>query len=254
MRGGTSRGLFFSGVSLAPFRQEHRDKIICSAMGSPDPGGRQIDGLGGGVSSLSKCAIVSTPGGGMAGIANKAGIPMPGSSAGDHKRLYNDPEEGWDVNYRFGQVPVNGTQVDWGSTCGNLVAAVSQFAIASRAFSQEKITERFVSSEAEVDLEHPTPEFILPMQIFAANVEKRILVKVPVIGERLDQGWNWSPKRSGESCLPFPWSMTFLHESRGLTPLNTLPCRRCFDRRSPWDGCSHSDRDSSGNDSPTPNW
>lgn len=96
-RGGTSRGLFFSASSLAPYNQADRDKIICQAMGSPDPGGRQIDGLGGGISSLSKMAIISKPGGRSAAIARKCEIPLPGVDWADDPKLFKDKKKGWDA-------------------------------------------------------------------------------------------------------------------------------------------------------------
>jgi 2-methylaconitate isomerase len=69
--------------------------------GSPDPDGRQIDGLGGGVSSLSKVCIVSTPGEG--GRSDWPGVKF----ADDLER------SDWDVVYRFGQVAVREASIDW---------------------------------------------------------------------------------------------------------------------------------------------
>src|SRR5207244_8324625 len=58
MRGGTSRAVFFREDVMASYDQTTRDNIILTALGSPDPDGRQIDGVGGGISSLSKAAII----------------------------------------------------------------------------------------------------------------------------------------------------------------------------------------------------
>lgn len=60
-RGGTSRGLIFSASDLAMYSQRAREYIICSAMGSPDPDQRQIDGVGGGVSSAAAQASTGLP-------------------------------------------------------------------------------------------------------------------------------------------------------------------------------------------------
>src|SRR5258705_13924562 len=60
MRGGTSRCLAFHERDLPPAGPE-RDRILLSALGSPDPYGRQLDGLGGGISSLSKAFIIGAP-------------------------------------------------------------------------------------------------------------------------------------------------------------------------------------------------
>ena len=58
MRGGTSRAVFFAENDIAKYSSEDKNKIILTALGSPDPYGRQIDGLGGGISSLSKVGII----------------------------------------------------------------------------------------------------------------------------------------------------------------------------------------------------
>ncbi len=57
MRGGTSRCLVFHEKDLPPAGLE-RDQILLAALGSPDPYGRQLDGLGGGISSLSKACVI----------------------------------------------------------------------------------------------------------------------------------------------------------------------------------------------------
>ena len=57
VRGGTSRALVFHRADL-PAERRAWDRIFLAALGSPDPTGRQLDGLGGGLSSLSKVAVV----------------------------------------------------------------------------------------------------------------------------------------------------------------------------------------------------
>lgn len=99
MRGGTSRALFFHEADL-PKEPSARDRILLAALGSPDPYGRQLDGLGGGISSLSKVVIVGSP---------------------------TTPEA--DVDYTFAQVSVNEPLVDYTGNCGNCTAAVGPFAI-----------------------------------------------------------------------------------------------------------------------------
>jgi 2-methylaconitate cis-trans-isomerase PrpF len=100
MRGGTSRAVFFREDVMAPYDLATRERIILAALGSPDPDGRQIDGLGGGISSLSKAAIL--------------GRCTDGVS---------------DVTFNFAQVDVTKPFIDWSGTCGNMSAAVGPFAI-----------------------------------------------------------------------------------------------------------------------------
>ncbi len=100
-RGGTSRAVLFREDDLSEFRPEQVEAIILAALGSPDPDGRQIDGLGGGISSLSKAAVVG---------------PAPTGSAAD-------------VAFRFAQVEVAEPRVDFTGNCGNISAAIAPFAI-----------------------------------------------------------------------------------------------------------------------------
>jgi len=99
MRGGTSKGVFFRAEDL-PADLERQDQVILAAFGSPDPYGRQIDGLGGATSTTSKVAIIS---------------PRPG--------------EADTVDYTFGQVSITAPLVDRKGNCGNLSAAVGPYAI-----------------------------------------------------------------------------------------------------------------------------
>ncbi len=100
MRGGTSRAICFKEDDLAAYDQLTRERIILAALGSPDMHGRQVDGLGGGISSLSKVAIIG-------------------------KSTQSDA----DVTFTFGQVDVRTATIDWSSTCGNISSAVGPFAI-----------------------------------------------------------------------------------------------------------------------------
>jgi hypothetical protein len=99
MRGGTSRALFFHEADL-PAPGPERDRLFLAALGSPDPYGRQLDGLGGGISSLSKCCVIGPP-----------------SLAGA------------DVDYTFAQVDVRTPLVDYSGNCGNCSSAVGPFAV-----------------------------------------------------------------------------------------------------------------------------
>lgn len=108
-RGGTSRGLIFRARDLAPFSPLARENIIRTALGSPDLGGRQIDGLGGGVSSLSKVAVVGLPG--EAQSEQRVLGRLPGAAWADLGR--KDGLGEWDIVYRFAQVGVKDPGLDW---------------------------------------------------------------------------------------------------------------------------------------------
>ncbi|MEK2608870.1 2-methylaconitate cis-trans isomerase PrpF [Pseudomonas shirazensis] len=105
LRGGTSKGVFFSLQDLPERARQPgpgRDALMLRVIGSPDPYGKQTDGMGGGTSSTSKAVIVSAT---------------------------TKPEH--DVDYLFGQVAIDKAFVDWSGNCGNLSAAVGSFAISS---------------------------------------------------------------------------------------------------------------------------
>ena len=105
MRGGTSKGVFFRLQDLPEAAQvpgPARDALLLRVIGSPDPYGKQIDGMGGATSSTSKIVIIER------------------SSRPDH-----------DVDYLFGQVSIDKAFVDWSGNCGNLSAAVGPFAISA---------------------------------------------------------------------------------------------------------------------------
>lgn len=183
-RGGTSKGLLVNASRLSPFDEASRDAILCSVMGSPDPDGRQIDGMGGGISSLSKVAVVNAPGRGNAGLARKAGNGFPGVDwAEDHRK--SQEADGWDVVYRFGQVPVRGNVIDWRSTCGNLIAAVAHHTIRSEILTGKQLDAR--ARAAGVDPRNPAAEYMVPITILTANNGNKVLARVPLA--RLYREW-----------------------------------------------------------------
>ena len=115
MRGGTSKGIFFNLADLPEPCQvagATRDAFLLRIVGSPDPYGKQIDGLGNGSSSTSKVVIISP------------------CTDGTH-----------DVNYLFGQVAIDKAVIDWSGNCGNLTGAVGSFAIFNGLISKDKIPE-----------------------------------------------------------------------------------------------------------------
>lgn len=94
---------------LAQYPPAVRSAIIRTALGSPDPFGRQIDGLGGGVSSLSKCAVIGLPGEGAQEMKELG--RLPGVDWADDGKREGFGE--WDVVYRFCQVGVKSDALDW---------------------------------------------------------------------------------------------------------------------------------------------
>ena len=103
LRGGTSKGVFFRLEDLPAAAQvpgPARDRLLQRVIGSPDPYGKQTDGMGGATSSTSKCVILSP------------------STRQDH-----------DVDYLYGQVAIEEDFVDWSGNCGNLSTAAGAFAI-----------------------------------------------------------------------------------------------------------------------------
>ncbi len=103
MRGGTSKGVFFRLEDLPEAARapgQARDRLFQRVIGSPDPYGKQTDGMGGATSSTSKCVIVSP-----------------------------STQPGHDVDYLYGQVGIDTDFVDWSGNCGNLSTAAGAFAI-----------------------------------------------------------------------------------------------------------------------------
>ncbi len=121
MRGGTSRGIFFRDEDL-PVDPEARTWAILAAFGSPDPYGRQIDGLGGATSLTSKAAIIS-----------------------------RGTQPGIDVNFTFGQVSIEKPLIDMRGNCGNISSAIGPYAIDEGLVAcQEPVTQvRFLNTNTQ---------------------------------------------------------------------------------------------------------
>jgi probable AcnD-accessory protein PrpF len=113
MRGGTSKGVFFRLQDLPKDAQvpgAARDAFLMRVIGSPDPYGKQTDGMGAATSSTSKTVILST------------------STRPDH-----------DIDYLFGQVSIDKPFIDWSGNCGNLSSAVGPFAISNGLIDASRI-------------------------------------------------------------------------------------------------------------------
>ena len=119
MRGGTSKGVFFSLKDLPEVAQvpgEARDNLLLRVIGSPDPYAKHTDGMGGATSSTSKTVILAKS---------------------------DKPEH--DVDYLFGQVAIDKPFVDWSGNCGNLTAAVGSFAISNGLVDAARIPENGIA-------------------------------------------------------------------------------------------------------------
>lgn len=115
-RGGTSKAVLFNRTDL-PANRRSWEALFCHVLGSPDAYGRQLDGMGGGLSSLSKVAVV-----------DRSEVP------------------GVDLDYTFVQIAVDQPLADYGAMCGNIASAVGPFAVTSgqvkRADGQVTLTIR----------------------------------------------------------------------------------------------------------------
>lgn len=136
MRGGTSKGVFFRLQDLPERAQAPgpaRDALLCRVIGSPDPYGKHTDGMGGATSSTSKVVIISP------------------STQPDH-----------DVDYLYGQVPINEAFIDWSGNCGNLSSAVGPFAIANGMIDPARVPR----------------DGLCTVRIWQANIRKTIVAHV----------------------------------------------------------------------------
>jgi probable AcnD-accessory protein PrpF len=120
MRGGTSKGVFFRLQDLPAAAQvpgAARDALLMRVIGSPDPYGKQTDGMGAATSSTSKTVILAK------------------SSRPDH-----------DVDYLFGQVSIDKPFIDWSGNCGNLSAAVGPFSISNGLVDASRIPKNGIAT------------------------------------------------------------------------------------------------------------
>ena len=104
-------------------------------IGSPDPYGKHTDGMGGATSSTSKVVIIA-----------KSSVP-------EH-----------DVDYLYGQVPIDGDFIDWSGNCGNLSSAVGPFAIANGFIDPARLPR----------------DGSCTVRIWQANIGKTIVAHVPM--------------------------------------------------------------------------
>jgi len=173
-RGGTSRGLFFLGADL-PADRTRWDSIFIKCIGSPDL--KQVDGLGGGRSHTSKVVII-------------APSTRPGA----------------DIDYLFAQLAVERADVDYGGTCGNLLAAVGAFAV------DQKLV--------------PAAEPTTLVRIYSTNINRFMTVRVPVVeGESAAVGEEHIPGVPGRGAR---YPVEFI-DPGGSRPGSIFPSGRAVD-------------------------
>ena len=120
IRGGTSKGVFFRLEDMPKATQvpgAARDALLLRVIGSPDPYGKQTDGMGAATSSTSKTVILSK------------------SQRPDH-----------DIDYLFGQVSIDKPFVDWSGNCGNLTSAVGPFGISNGLVDAARIPQNGIAT------------------------------------------------------------------------------------------------------------
>jgi 2-methylaconitate cis-trans-isomerase PrpF len=142
LRGGTSKGIFLSRADL-PQDEALRESMFRRIMGSPDPYGRQLNGMGGGVSSLSKICVIGEP----------------------------DPDQrkaGIDVVYDFIQVGIHDGIIDISGNCGNLSSVVGVYAV------DEGICKPRILSPSSADYDLAT------VTAFNTNTSKLVSTTFPV--------------------------------------------------------------------------
>ncbi len=168
MRGGTSKGLYFTASDL-PVDPVQRDDLLLRLMGSPDA--RQIDGLGGSVPLTSKVAIVERASDGAA-----------------------------DVDYLFLQVGVGEATISDRQTCGNLLAGVGQFAVerglAAVGDPETRVRIRMLNTGALAVVKFPTPNGRV------AYAGDRAIAGVPGTAARVDVEFEGTVGSSTGSLLP----------------------------------------------------
>ncbi len=144
MRGGTSKALMLRAADLPPDRADWAP-IFLAAIGAPDPNARQLDGMGGGVSSLSKVCVIGPP---------------------------SRPDA--DLDYTFAQIGVTTADVDYAGNCGNMSSAVGPFAV------DEGLVPRPAGAEAVVRIHNTNTKKIIvarfPMDEGLAAVEGTLAI------------------------------------------------------------------------------
>ncbi|KAL1972244.1 hypothetical protein VTN31DRAFT_7463 [Thermomyces dupontii] len=181
-RGGTSRAVFFKKEDL-PAERHRWDAIFRAVIGSPDPSyGRQLDGLGGGISSLSKVCMVG---------------------ASTH------PDA--DVDFTFVSLGVYTSDVDYSSNCGNIVSAVGPFAIDSGLF--KPVTSPSSGTESDQQVQ------VTSVRIHNTNTGKLVRATFPIVvdGENVEAAASGDFAIDGVAGTAAPIQLDFIRPAGSRT-------------------------------------
>ena len=199
-RGGTSNGLVIHRSHL-PSDQDEWKPLLSAAMGSPDPYGRQLNGMGGGISSLSKICVVE-------------------------KSIRPDA----DVDYTFIQVGIKDDTLDMAGNCGNMSSAIGPFALDEDLLENSRIASALSLEDKQT---------YLTVRIFNTNTSKIIHSKFAAreTTSRLLYQQNGNYKIDGVSGTASPIALSFLHPGGSKTG-KVLPTSNAVDQLPLSDGTS----------------
>lgn len=182
-----------------PESQDEWGSILCPAMGSGDPYGRQLNGMGGGISSLSKVVVVSP--------SNREDI---------------------DIDYTFVQVGIEDQSLDLAGNCGNMSSAVAPFALNEGLVPAERIQETIVEEQGQR---------LATVRLFNTNTNKVIHSKIAV--SRHQDGIRYEAKGDfsidGVSSTASPVALSFLNPAGSKTG-KLLPSGSASDKLQLTDG------------------
>lgn len=153
-RGGTSRALIFQKDEL-PKDQAARKELFLQAMGSRDPHGRQLNGMGAGVSSLSKICIVKA---------------TPGNDAKAH------------VDYTFVGMGIEGDETDYMGNCGNMSSAIGPYAFNERLLQHFKPEGYMKSQDVTVYIHNTNTGVIIRSKFRAEGGTARVDADIAIDG------------------------------------------------------------------------
>ncbi|RFU77050.1 duf453 domain protein [Trichoderma arundinaceum] len=200
VRSGTSTGLLFNRASLPPVPCQWQP-ILAPAMGSPDPVyGRQLDGMGSGISSTSKVVVIGPP----SASGSSPGSPRPASGVGPNGSSSVDAE------FTFAQVGIRDGSLDLAGTCGNMSAIVGPAAWDMGILPQSRIPS-IVSYDAATRSRWAT------LRILNTNTSKVVVSRFKLDGSPLMYCPQGSYAMDGVPGTQSPITLSFLDPAGAKT-------------------------------------